>query len=242
MTTLIVGEGLLREMSSKNAFNISLFEPLFDMQKLQKVDLSNMYWTLKTFGNEELAKFASAWLTFQELTLSFFRMNATIRALQSFATNCPGLRHLEIPFDGRAVEDSTLPMTSSALEILVVGDTPIPEDELYLARNLDGLFPSLREVSDIFVDTHEWLKVGKLYFRLYAQRSELAVKTVYESLLHFYHDNDLSPILPLCFRRIKNSDMFRVQNLYCFCYETGFSKSERRSDYGIYLQHSNQNS
>jgi len=90
-------------------------------------------------------------------------MDATIHTLKSFATRCPLLRHLQISFDGQAVEQSTLPMTSSPLEILMVGATPIPEEEVHLARNLDRLFPSLQAVCKTSEKTYkEWVKVGKL--------------------------------------------------------------------------------
>ena len=157
MTTLVVewwhdsafDDGL--EMPPpKNAFNVSLFEPLFETRNLQKVDLSELHWAMETFGDEEFAKFASAWPAIQELKFPSYRMKATIRTLQSFATERPRLRHLEIPFDGQPVEESTLPMTSSPLETLSIGYTPIipRKDESRLVRNLDRLFPSLQAVSD----------------------------------------------------------------------------------------------
>jgi hypothetical protein len=98
------------------------------MRKLQKVNLSGMQEviTMSSFGDEEFFKFASAWPAIEELDLPATQMTATIRTLQSFATECPRLRHLRISFDGQAVEDSTLPMTSSPLEMLMVGETPIP--------------------------------------------------------------------------------------------------------------------
>ena len=60
MTTLIVARdsnkySFVSGMSSselENAFSVSLFEPLFDMRKLQKVDLSEMHWAMKTFGDK----------------------------------------------------------------------------------------------------------------------------------------------------------------------------------------------
>ena len=150
MTTLVMEYGFIHERSSSvNAFGVSVFEPLIEMRKLQEVDLSQMHWAMKTFGDNELAKFASAWPAIQELKFpTSLRMKATIRTLQSFATGCPHLRHLEIPFDGQVVEESTLPMTSCPLEMLRIGDTPIPEDKLDLARNLAMLFPSLQAVYD----------------------------------------------------------------------------------------------
>ena len=163
MATLIVEYGFVQETSRENAFSVSLFEPLFEMRNLQKVDLSGLHWTMKTFGDEEFAKFASAWPAIQELKFPSYRMKATIRTLQSFATECPCLRHLEIPFDGQPVEESTLPMTSSPLEVLVVGNTPSPEDELHLARNLDRLFPSLQAA---------YITLGMITRKLEAVRAE----------------------------------------------------------------------
>jgi len=54
--------------------------------------------------------------------------------------------------------------------MLVVGDTPIPEDALHLARNLDRLFPSLQRVyAGLF---NHRVGVGKLVRALQAVRAE----------------------------------------------------------------------
>ena len=173
MTTLVVECDVRYELPPESV-SISLFEPLFEMRKLQKVDLSEMQEviSMSNFGDQEFFRFASAWPAIQELDLPAMQTTATIRTLQSFATECPRLRHLQISFDVQAVEETTLPMTSSPLEMLMVGETPMPEDEVHLARNLDRLFPSLQAVCYASATPKEWDRVGKLVRAFRAVRAE----------------------------------------------------------------------
>lgn len=152
-------DGLSQGTPSKSV-TVSLFGLLFEMRKLQKVDLSGMHWVTLGFGDKEFSKFASAWPALQELDFSLdfsvLRMNANI---QSFATKFPRPRRLTISFDGQAVRQrehfaDDIKCSGNAY---MVGDTG---DELHLAWNHGR--------SDTSLDTlKEWVNGGKKLLRAF---------------------------------------------------------------------------